>query len=103
VFAGTFADSVGARTARETLLRRDVVDDALVQSTPLAFDLGIFDSRDQANVRKRDLASRGISAYVVGAGPYRVYAGAFRNQDEARVLRRALEEAAEPISMIKRQ
>jgi cell division protein FtsN len=103
VFAGTFADSVGARTARETLLRRGVVDDALVQSTPLAFDLGIFDSRDQANVRKRDLASRGISAYVVGAGPYRVYAGAFRNQDEARVLRRALEEAAEPISMIKRQ
>lgn len=103
VFAGTFADSVGARTARETLLRRGVVDDALVQSTPLAFDLGIFDSRGQANVRKRELASRGISAYVVGAGPYRVYAGAFRDQDEARVLRRALEEAAEPISMIKRQ
>jgi cell division protein FtsN len=92
VFAGTFADSVGARAARETLLRRGVVDDALVQSTPLAFDLGIFDSRDQANVRKRELASRGISAYVVGAGPYRVYAGAFRDQDEARVLRRALEE-----------
>jgi cell division protein FtsN len=103
VFAGTFADSVGARAARETLLRRGVVDDALVQSKPLAFDLGKFDSRDQANARKRDLASRGISAYVVGAGPYRVYAGAFRNQDEARVLRRALEEAAEPISMIKRQ
>ncbi len=103
VFAGTFADSVGARTARENLLRRGVVDDALVASTPLAFDLGIFDSRDQANVRKRELASRGISAYVVGAGPYRVYAGAFRDQDEARVLRRALEEAAEPISMIKRQ
>ncbi len=103
VFAGSFADSVGAGTARETLLRRGVVDDALVQSTPLAFDLGIFDSRDQANVRKRDLASRGISAYIVGVGPYRVYAGAFRNQDEAGVLRRALEEAAEPISMIKRQ
>jgi len=103
VFAGTFADSVSARTARETLLRRGVVDDALVQSTPWAFDLGVFESRDQANARKRDLAGRGISAYVVGAGPYRVYAGAFRNKDDGGVLRRALEEAAEPISMIKRQ
>lgn len=102
VHAGVFADSTAAREARAELVSRDVVDDALVRSTPLTFELGEFETREQAVDRQRELTARGISTYIVGNNSYHVYAGAFSRAEEGAALRSVLAEAAEPISMIQR-
>lgn len=102
VHAGVFADATAAGAVRTELLDRDVVDDALVRSTPLTFELGEYERRGSAVDRQRELTARGISTYIVGNGPYHVYAGAFSSSEEGSALQAILAEAAEPISMIQR-
>ncbi len=61
----------------------------LVRPTPLAFELGEMDDLQAANRRVEELRGLDVSAYLLavdfadGATRYRVYAGAFADQDEA--------------------
>ena len=73
-----------------------IVSDGSIRDTPLAFLLGVYATPEEAAQRVRELGSRGIPAYALGAGPVRVWAGAFQNEGESRLLASALgaEEAA---------
>ena len=90
VYVGAFDDQGEARVALAELEADGVVAEGSVRDTPLAFLLGVYPSAAEADARIRELAARGIPAYALGAGPVRVWAGAFQNEAESRLLGSAL-------------
>lgn len=90
VYVGAFDDQGEARVALAELEADGVVAEGSVRDTPLAFLLGVYASAEEADARIRELAARGIPAYALGAGPVRVWAGAFQNEAESRLLAAAL-------------
>lgn len=90
VYVGAFADQGEARVALAELEAEGVVAEGSVRDTPLSFLLGVYPSAAEADGRIRDLAARGIPAYALGDGPVRVWAGAFQNEEESRLLASAL-------------
>jgi cell division septation protein DedD len=105
VYVGAFDDAGEARAALDELMSGGVVEDGAVRDTPLAFPLGVYGTSEEAERRIADLAGRGIPAYALGEGPVRVWAGAFENEEESRLLASALgtEPRAETVQLSRRE
>jgi cell division protein FtsN len=105
VYVGAFDDAAAARAELEKLTSGGVVEDGTVRDTPLAFLLGVYGTSEEAERHIAELASRGIPAYALGDGPVRVWAGAFENEEESRVLASALdaETLAETVALSRRE
>jgi cell division protein FtsN len=86
VYVGAFGDQEEARSALAELESRGIVEEGSVRDTPLAFPMGVYASAEEAERRVAELGARGISAYALGGGPVRVWAGAFQNEEESRLL-----------------
>jgi cell division septation protein DedD len=95
VYVGSFADSMSARRALERLQREEIVEEGMVRSTPWAFDLGTYPTREAARAEGESLARKGITVYVVGEGPARLYAGAYQTRQEAELFAGTLDAALE--------
>jgi len=91
VYVGAFGDTGEARATLSELTLGEVVEEGTVRDTPLAFLLGVYPTSEEAARRISDLAARGIPAYALGEGPVRVWAGAFQNEAESRLLASALD------------
>ena len=103
VYVGAFGDSASARSALDELTSGGVVEEGSVRVTPLSFLLGEYPSAEEAEARISSLAARGIPAYALGDRPFRVWAGAFQDESESRVLASALDaESAEEIRLSRR-
>lgn len=94
VYVGAYDDPEEARAALSRLTSAGVVPEGSVRDTPLAFPLGTYATPEEAGHRISELAARGIPAYAIGEGPFRVWAGAFQNEAESRLLASALDAAA---------
>ena len=104
VYVGAFGDSASARAALDELTSGGVVEEGSVRVTPLSFLLGEYPTAEEAEARISGLAARGIPAYALGDGPFRVWAGAFQDESESRVLASALgAESAEEIPRLSRR
>jgi cell division septation protein DedD len=93
VYVGSFADSVAARRALERLQQDGVIEEGTVRSTPWAFDLGVYPTRAAARAEAEALLRKGITAYVAGEDPARLYTGAYQTREEAELLARTLQSA----------
>jgi cell division septation protein DedD len=104
VYVGAFDDAQEARATLSELTSGGLVEDGTVRDTPLAFLLGVYDTSEDAARRIADLAARGIPAYALGDGPVRVWAGAFENEAESRLLASVLgaEEPSETVQLARR-
>jgi hypothetical protein len=96
VMAGPLSDSASAAAALNALVSRGLkaaANEWDLRSTPLAFFLGRFASRDSAVQRMRELRNQGVPTYVVvvpySSGPdhYHLYGGAYSADSEAAVMR----------------
>ena len=94
VYVGAYDDREEARATLSRLTSAGVVPEGSVRDTPLAFPLGTYATPEEAGQRVSELAARGIPAYAIGEGPFRVWAGAFQNEAESRLLASALDAAA---------
>jgi hypothetical protein len=105
VYVGAFGDSEEARAALSELTSEGVVAEGSVRDTPLAFLLGVYPTPVEAERRISELAARGIPAYALGEGPVRVWAGAFQNEAESRLLASALgaESSEEMVRLSRRE
>ena len=104
VYVGAFGDSASARAALDELTSGGVVEEGSVRVTPLSFLLGEYPTAEEAEARISGLAARGIPAYALGEGPFRVWAGAFQDESESRVLASALgAESTEEIPTLSRR
>jgi cell division septation protein DedD len=105
VYVGAFDDPEEARATLSELTTSGIVEDGSVRDTPLAFLLGVYPTTEEARGRISELAGRGIPAYALGEGPVRVWAGAFQNEAESRLLASTLgaEGSGEPITLSKRE
>jgi hypothetical protein len=112
VLAGPVADTVNALEIVRRLLdaRIKTVVSPLnsdIVYGPLAFKLGDFGSRRDAQAREQQLTDKRIPAYIAevstptGGTAYRVYVGAFEGRD-ADIMRPALRAAGFPDSLIQR-
>ena len=90
VYVGAFGDPEEARSALAELESRGIVEEGSVRDTPFAFPMGVYASAEEAQRRVAELGARGISAYALGEDPVRVWAGAFQNEEESRLLASAL-------------
>jgi cell division septation protein DedD len=104
VYVGAFGDSTSARATLDELTSGGVVEEGSVRVTPLSFLLGEYPTAEEADARVSILATRGIPAYALGEGPFRVWAGAFQDESESRVLASALgAESPEDIPRLSRR
>jgi cell division protein FtsN len=105
VYVGAYDDRGEARATLDELTSAGVVEDGTVRDTPLSFLLGVYGTSEEAERHVAELAGRGIPAYALGDGPVRVWAGAFENEEEARLLASALdaETLSEAIALSRRE
>lgn len=106
ILAGALPDTAAARRLKESLVSDGLVDEedaagsfALIQSTPLAFELSEYDSETGARAAADSLLQRNIPAYPI-AVPYsdstrrwQLYAGAYRDSTSAAPMRALLTSA----------
>jgi hypothetical protein len=103
VLAGMLHDTESANRLRDDLLEAEVIEESdagsawtALLSTPLAFELGLFPSQEEAAARVEMLAGAGIPAYTAavpfddGSSRWEVYAGAYRDPSEAVWMKSAL-------------
>jgi len=102
VMAGPMADSATADATMQALVARGLKTAATpgdVRSTPLAFEIGRYDLKEDAVNRMTELKSQGIPTYVVevpytrGPSRYYVYSGAYFGPSEAEHMRLVLRQA----------
>jgi cell division septation protein DedD len=104
VYVGAYGDRAEGKATLDRLTGSGVVAEGAVRNTPLAFGFGVYPTEEEADEKASGLVARGIPAYVIGDGPYRVWAGAFESEDESRVLASALEgEAGGPFQLSRRE
>ncbi|MFN2383408.1 MAG: SPOR domain-containing protein [Gemmatimonadota bacterium] len=103
VYVGAFPDAAAAQRALARLVGAGLVEEGVVQPTPLAFPLGTFATRAAADARRMALRRQGISAYAIGSDPVRLYAGAYQTEDDAALLARALAAADAPATLTQRE
>ena len=109
------AGPVATREAGMALMRglveadhKTAFDSWAVRPTELAFHLGEYDTRQQAQGRVDSLWGQGVPTYVVevdyepGEPRYRVYGGAFENESDAGVMQQMLEEAGVEARLVPR-
>lgn len=97
VFVGAYADSSDARRALEELLVSGMVEEGVVRRTPWAYRVEGPVERGEAESRRDELAEEGVPAYVLGDGPAWVWAGAYRDAEEAALLGRMIEGTADAV------
>jgi hypothetical protein len=111
VMAGPVRDSAGAATLLQQLLAKGHKTGSTswdIRVTPLAFLLGVFDSRVEAMHRVVDLAGKRIPAYVLevpyssGIARYHLDCGAYAGPAEADVMRKLLGEAGLDANLVER-
>lgn len=109
VLAGAFEDRADAASAMADLVedgRKEVFKEWDIRPVRLAYDIGTFTARDEANQRVRELWAADVPAYVLGdtaeAPLYRVYAGAFMSEEDAEPLGRRLEELGSGAELVAR-
>jgi hypothetical protein len=111
VMAGPVADSASAGALLLRLLEKGYKTGSQrgeVRRANLAFLLGEYDSRSDADTRESEAAELGIPGYVIEVvqpdetSRYRVYAGAFASPAEAAVMRQLLESVGLPDSLVQR-
>jgi hypothetical protein len=119
VLAGMLPDTSAATELRRRLVQAGVVaaqdarDDApgawsLIQARPLAFHLGEYPEREEADSLVQWLGQRNIPAYPIllpysdGTARVRVYAGAFPDSTHAEELRQMLRAAEVPAHLVHR-
>jgi hypothetical protein len=111
VMAGPVRDSVGAAALLQQLLAKGHKTGSTawdIRITPLAFLLGVFDSRAAAMHRVVELASLRIPAYVLevpyssGVSRYHLYCGAYAGPAEADVMRQLLARAKLDANLVER-
>ncbi|MGD8495495.1 MAG: SPOR domain-containing protein [Gemmatimonadales bacterium] len=109
VLEGAYEDRADAATAMASLVtdgRKDTYKDWDVRPVRLAFDLGTFASRADADRQADEALADDVPAYVLrdtAAAPlYRVYAGAFTSADEAEPLADRLEALGSGAELISR-
>lgn len=99
VLAGAYEDRADAATAMAGLVedgRKDMNKEWDIRPVRLAFDLGTFAAREDADRRATEVLASDVPAYVLrdtaSAPLYRVYAGAFTSAEDAQPLGRRLED-----------
>lgn len=111
IFAGALPGRPRAAALMERLVasgeKREASDWDL-RPARLAFDLGMFGRRGEAEARVAALTERGVPAYVLGAplegdSAYQVYGGAYESERASIPLAELLGEAGEPASLIARR
>ena len=111
VFAGAVASETEAAALMEELVAAGVAQEAngwLLRPVGLAYDLGVFTERAEMETRIAGLASLGIPAYSLetsldGIPVFRVYGGAYENEEAAAPMRDALDAAGEVATLIARR
>ena len=111
VLAGPTPDSGSAAVLMQQLITRGHKTGGSewdIRNAPMAFEVGVFDTREDAQARVDHLAGDTIPAYVLevpyssGADRYHVYAGAYAGPAEADVLRQVLAGAGMPANLVQR-
>lgn len=111
LYAGPVADAETGTALLQRLVdagHKTAFDSWAVRPTGLAFLLGEYDTRSDAERRVEFLAEEEIPGYVVpypfdrGADRYRVYGGAYESEVEAAVMREMLENAGEEAELVPR-
>lgn len=111
VLAGAVASETEASALMEELVAAGVAEEAngwLLRPVGLAYDLGVFADRAEMEARIAGLASLGIPAYGLetpldGMPVFRVYGGAYENEEAAAPMRDALNAAGEVATLIARR
>jgi hypothetical protein len=102
VLAGPMTDSATASAAMQRLVQEELkiaLSEYDVRSTPLAFLVGQYEFRGDAEARMNELEARSVPSYTIevpqtqGAVRYNVYAGAYSGPSEAALMRDRLREA----------
>jgi hypothetical protein len=115
VLAGMLHDTESANQLRDELLEAGVIKASdtgsawtTLLSTPLAFDLGLFQSQEEASAQIELLTGQGIPAYAAaipfndGSSRWEVYAGAYRDPSEAERMKQALLTAGVKSALVSR-
>jgi hypothetical protein len=115
VFAGAQPDAESARTLMTELVESGRKDDASawhIRPARLAYLLGAYGTRPEANARRETVVAAGVPAYTLsaalegGLGPdsvFQVYAGAYETPVAARALIPLLESAGEDAELVSRR
>jgi hypothetical protein len=111
VMAGPLRDSTTALATRDTLIARKikiVPTGRDVLTTPLAYLLGEYTTRGEAESKQKDAAQKGVPSYVVeikaenGSTQYKLYAGAYTGPGDAEFMRPILKAAGLPDNLVER-
>jgi cell division septation protein DedD len=111
VFAGALASRGEARTLMDALVASGVKGEAgawHLRPATLAFDLGVYSDRAAADRRIEELTASAIPAYALTATGevgqvWRVYGGAYVNDNESVPMAQLLFEAGESVELITRR
>lgn len=111
ILAGAVASEAEASALMEELAAVGVAEEAnawLLRPVRLAYDLGVFTDRAEMAARIAELASLGIPAYSLetaldGMPVFRVYGGAYENEEAAAPMSDALDAAGESATLVARR
>lgn len=101
VLAGAVVDTAAASRLRTDLVESGAIEptESIIQFSPLAFDLGEFESEGDAVARADSLAEEEVPAYVLsipysdGTRRWQLYGGAYRDSVSAEAMRQHLSAA----------
>ncbi|WP_419166897.1 SPOR domain-containing protein [Candidatus Palauibacter sp.] len=111
VFAGALGSEAEAAALLDALVRAEASGEAnlwQLRPTRLAYDLGLFAERAAAEARIAELSSSGIPAYSLatpleGRAVFRVYGGAYEDEQAALPMAGILEAAGEAATLVPRR
>ncbi len=111
VFAGALGSEAEAAALLDALVRAEASGEAnpwQLRPTRLAYDLGLFAERAAVEARIAELSSRGIPAYSLatpleGRTVFRVYGGAYEDEQAALPMAGILEAAGEAATLVPRR
>ena len=111
ILAGAVASESEASALMDELAAAGVAEEAsawLLRPVRLAYDLGVFADRAEMEARVAGLASLGIPAYSLettldGMPVFRVYGGAYENEEAAAPMSDALDAAGESATLVVRR
>ncbi|WP_420614588.1 SPOR domain-containing protein [Candidatus Palauibacter sp.] len=111
ILAGAVASEAEASALMDELAAVGVAEEAnawLLRPVRLAYDLGVFTDRAEMEARIDELASLGIPAYSLetaldGMPVFRVYGGAYENEEAAAPMSDALDAAGESATLVVRR
>ncbi len=111
ILAGAVASESEASALMDELAAVGVAEEAnawLLRPVRLAYDLGVFADRGEMEARIAELASLGIPAYSLETAlddmpVFRVYGGAYENEEAAAPMSDALDAAGESATLVVRR